>query len=180
MPQSTYRIRKRAYRYFEKHLPSDFDLFGTGWNQPAIFYEKWFRIPIFSSFRGPIKEGFDEKIKVLSTYKFCLCFENNVSEPGYISEKITDCFCARCVPIYFGSEGVEQLIPKNAWINFRDFSGFNELSRYLASMDEAMHQNYLNGIDNFLLSPQSDYFSTEHFCAALANRLIRNDAYPQR
>ena len=42
MPQSTFGLRRKVYRYFENRHPSDFDLFGNWWNKPCIFYEKWF------------------------------------------------------------------------------------------------------------------------------------------
>lgn len=171
MPQSTYLIRKRAYRYFERTFPQKFDLYGIGWNAPCIFYEKWFGYPRFSSWRGKIDDTWDAKAHKISAYKFALCFENNASEPGYISEKITDCFCARCVPVYYGSKGTESLIPRDAWIDLRDFKNFAELARFLENMDEAQHNRYIAAIDRFMLSDRLDFFSTDHFYRVIADRL---------
>jgi len=171
MPQSTYPLRKRAYRYFERAFPRQFDLYGTGWNAPCIFYEKWFGHPRFASWRGEIDDTWDAKVHKIAAYKFALCFENNASEPGYISEKITDCFCARCVPVYYGSKGAEALIPRDAWIDLRDFKNFAELARFLESMDEALYNRYIAAIDRFMLSDRLDFFSTEHFYGVIADRL---------
>jgi len=171
MPQSTYPFRKRAYRYFERALPDRFDLYGMGWNAPCIFYEKWFGHPVFSSWRGEIDDSWDAKVRKIASYKFALCFENNASEPGYISEKITDCFCARCVPVYYGSKGTERLIPRDAWIDLRDFRTFDELGAFLSGMDESRYNRYINSIDKFMKSDRLDFFSTDNFYGAIADRL---------
>jgi hypothetical protein len=176
MPQSTYGLRKKAFAYFGEKFQNDFDLYGIGWENPSIFYETWFkewRVP--KAFRGAIKGDFNKKIEVMAKYKFALCFENNASEPGYVSEKITDCFCARCIPIYYGSPGTEQLIPKETWINFRDFSDFDDLSNYLTSMTDERYAEFINNIEQFLNSPQADYFSTNHFCSVITKALLPAD-----
>lgn len=172
MPQSTYPIRKRAYRYFERAFPEQFDLYGKGWNAPCIFYEKWFGYPRFSSWRGEIDDTWDAKVHKIAKFKFALCFENNASQPGYISEKITDCFCARCVPVYYGAKGTEKLIPRDAWIDLRDFQNFDALARFIESMDEVRYNEYISAIDRFMQSEQLNFFSTEHFYQAIADRLI--------
>jgi hypothetical protein len=171
MPQSTYLIRKRAYRYFERAFPEQFDLFGPGWNSPCIFYEKWFGYPRFSSWRGMIDDTCDAKVHEIAKYKFALCFENNASEPGYISEKITDCFCARCVPIYYGSKGTEELISRDAWIDLRDFRDFEALGSYLANMDEKRYSLYIDAIDRFMMSNRLEFFSQVNLYRTIADRL---------
>jgi len=170
MPQSTYPLRKRAYRHFERAFPQQFDLFGIGWNAPCIFYEHWFGYPRFASWRGEIDDSWDAKVRKIASYKFALCFENNASEPGYISEKITDCFCARCVPVYYGSKETERLIPRDAWIDLRDFRSFDELGAFLNGMDESRYNRYINAIDTFMKSDRLSFFSTEHFFGAIADR----------
>ncbi len=171
MPQSTYPFRKRAYRYFERAFPDRFDLYGVGWNEPCICYEYWFGCPQFVSWRGVIQGSWDAKVNKIASYKFALCFENNASEPGYISEKITDCFCARCVPVYYGSRGIEELIPRDAWIDMRAFRSFSELGDYLSAMDETHYNRYIEAIDRFMKSEKLDFFSTNHFCSVIADRL---------
>jgi hypothetical protein len=171
MPQSTYRIRRQAYRYFERAFPEQFDLFGMGWNAPRYFYERWFGYPRFSSWRGEIMNTSDAKVRRIADYKFALCFENNASEPGYISEKITDCFCARCVPVYYGSPGIEEMIPHDTWIDLRDFRSFAELGFFLSNMDEAAYKQYINAIDRFMKSDQIKFFSTDHLFRVIAARM---------
>ncbi len=171
MPQSTYGLRRRAYRHFERTFPGDFDLYGKGWNSPCVGFERWTGHPQFASWRGEIEGGWDDKVRKIAKYKFALCFENNASEPGYISEKITDCFCARCVPIYYGSKETDALIPKDAWIDLRDFRDFRDLGAYLRGMDKRRYGQYIEAIDRFMGDDGLFYFSTEHFYGVIADRL---------
>jgi hypothetical protein len=171
MPQATFALRRKAYRYFEKRYPRDFDLYGNWWNEPCVFYEKWWGHPIFNSWRGKIQGGWDDKINQIAQYKFAICFENSTWQPGYISEKILDCFCARCIPIYYGSSGIEKLIPKDTWIDFRDFRDLNDLATFLEKMSEENYQSYITAIDRFLDSEEISFFSTDHFNRVLADTL---------
>ncbi len=160
MPHSTYRLRVAAYRHFSAALGDGFDLYGSGWDGKSI-----------PSYRGAIDGGWDEKVARISNYRFALCFENNASQPGYISEKILDCLCARCVPIYYGSRGIERRIPRDCFIDFRDFAGMDELERLIRSMTEAEHSRYTEAIDRFLRSEEAAFFSTERYFRTLADGL---------
>ena len=171
MPQSTYGIRKKAYAYFEEHFPDHFDLYGQSWNSPVIFYEKWFGFPKFKCFKGEVPGGWDDKVRLMANYKFAFCFENNANQPGYISEKITDCFCARCVPIYYGSDGVEELIPRTCWIDARQFKHYGDMADFLFQMSKEQYAQYIDAIENFMRSSTLEFFSTEHYFRTLAEGL---------
>jgi hypothetical protein len=45
-------------------------------------------------------------IDILQHYTFALIFENCDAE-GYVSEKMYDCLCAGCIPLYYGSPSPE-------------------------------------------------------------------------
>lgn len=170
MPQSTYKKRIAAYRYFAERQPIQFDLFGQGWSALD-----------FKPYRGEIQGEWDAKVATMANYKFALCFENNASQPGYISEKILDCFCARCVPIYYGSRGIEKRIPRECFIDCHDFKNFQDLENYILSMSEAEHAHYVNAINQFMKSPAANFFSTDHYFRTLAEGLglkRREDAEP--
>ena len=180
MPQSTYGARKAAYRYFETNCENGFDLYGQGWNKPVTSFERWLGFHRFSCYRGEIPGGWDDKVAVMARYKFALCFENNASQPGYVSEKITDCFCARCVPIYYGAPGVEDLIPQNCKIDARQFRNFREMQDFIVNMTPERHAEYLSAIEDFMHSPALDFFSTDHYFTTLAEGmgLTRKQSQP--
>lgn len=172
MPNSTYRLRKKIYSFFDKNYTADFDLFGANWNQPAVFYEKWFGFPRYCCYRGELGGDYwNGKVAQLAKYKFAICYENNASQPGYISEKIIDCLCARCVPIYYGSKGVERRIPQECWIDAHQFRNLREMGRFLANMTSDSHAQYIDAINSFMRSKACDFFSTDHYFHTLAKGL---------
>lgn len=65
--------------------------------------------------RGDAANWNASKIRFLSRYKFNIAFENS-SSPGYITEKLTDCFLGNTVPIYWGSGGDMSPFPREAMI----------------------------------------------------------------
>jgi hypothetical protein len=174
-PRELYSERIRAIEWFEKNQPAHFDLYGKGWN-PAIpsylnpfrfvvkpFYNKFF--PQFSSYAGEIKS----KHKILEQYKFSICYENMQGIPGYITEKIFDCFFAGCVPIYLGASNVTDFIPENTFIDKRKFSKYSELFYYLKQLSEDTYLNHLHAIEDYVRSEKILPFGAEYFANLIIN-----------
>ena len=69
----------------------DFDLFGRGFN--------------------PVKDKWDG----INPYKYSLAIENSNSE-FYWTEKISDCFLSRTMPIYYGCTNIDSFFPKDSMI----------------------------------------------------------------
>ena len=61
----------------------------------------------------------NERIEYHKHYKFNFCFENYESNgnPKYITEKIVNAFMFRTVPIYWGSNDINEFFNKEAFIN---------------------------------------------------------------
>ena len=116
-------------------------------------------------YKGPIEgpPSSPEKINTLKKYRFCLCFENKTNLPGYISEKIFHCFAAGCVPVYLGASNIELYIPKNCFIDLRDFESRDALYSYIKNMSQEKYEEYLSHIRRYLESTQSSLFSVERF-----------------
>lgn len=152
-PDELYSKRKDAIHYFGL---KGLDLYGRGWSKTE-----------FPCYRGAIRDKWD----VLQNYRFSICYENIKGMNGYITEKIFDCFIAGCVPIYLGANNIEQYIPKDCFIDQRDFDSFEELELYLKSMTKEQYDQYIHNIDQFLASDQAKKFSTDSF-AKLVKRSI--------
>jgi hypothetical protein len=177
-----YLERIKSIRWFEKNAPEDFDLYGIGWDIPAIgsgLVGKVIRrllnqIPFriwkqpFSSYRGKIAQ----KHSVLARTRFSLCYENVAGLPGYITEKIFDSFFAGCVPVYWGASNVFEHIPENCFIDRRRFSSMDDLYQFLKSIDESTYCSYQDNIRNFLKSDASRKFSSEYFASTIVSVII--------
>ena len=84
-----------------------------------------------------------EKEEVLMRYMFCLVFENGVS-PGFVSEKIHQCFRAGSLPIWYGTEDIWKLVPKGSYIDMRDFESHKALAEYMVRLinNETLYNSY--------------------------------------
>lgn len=144
-----YSERIKAIEFFEKNIPSDFYLYGKGWNKRNKYNlkELIFGFKKYSTYKGEI----EDKWELLSNFKYCICFENMKDTNGYITEKIFDCFKAKCVPIYWGAPNIEKYIPKKCFIDFRDFGcDYEKLLNFLNSVDEIKYNQYIKNIEELL------------------------------
>jgi hypothetical protein len=146
-PNELYSRRIQAIQWFQTYQPQDFDLYGRGWT-----------IEQFPSFKGEV----ENKKDVYAKYKFCICFENSINK-GYITEKIFDCFKNGIVPIYWGADNVADYIPEECFIDIRRYDTYEEIYSYLKIFDESDYNNYINAVNKFLASEQSNPFKTEYF-----------------
>jgi len=169
-PLELYTKRIEAIKWFEKNHPEDFDFYGIGWDKFSHpnKYINYFLFktnmatllqPKFSSYKGRI----DSKKEVLEKYKFSICYENARDIPGYITEKIFDCFFAGCIPIYWGANNITEHIPKECFIDKREFDSYEKLYKFLKNMSEEQYLEYLNNIEEYLNSESSYQFSSDYF-----------------
>lgn len=176
-PLELYSERVKVIRWFEQNHPEDFDLYGIGWNDyyfkgvlsklNRFEFLKIFFKPNYPSYNGAIQS----KEKILQKYKFAICFENARNLPGYITEKIFDCFFAGCVPIYLGASNINEHIPKNTFIDRRYFKNYEELYKYLKRMSTTEYNNYLINIKEYLLSDKVYQFSGEYFAETITREI---------
>lgn len=149
--QDLYQLRIEAIKYFSGN--SSFSLFGTLWDQRhGLTRKEWNKINLLNA--RPI----EDKIALLNEYKFSICFENCVF-PGYITEKIFDCFFAGCIPIYYGAPDITDYIPAATFVDFRCFKDFAHLKQHLLSMTETQAQEYLYAAQQFLVSANYEKFT---------------------
>ena len=179
-PLELYSERVKAIRWFEKNYPEDFDLYGIGWGKYYFkgalsklnrfeFITRLFK-PNYPSYRGAVQS----KREILERYKFAICYENVKDIPGYITEKIFDCFFAGCVPIYLGAPNIISYIPKNTFIDKRNFKTYEELYNYLKDMTNKEYVGYLNAIMNFIKSNRIYPFSDEYFVYMITREILKD------
>ena len=179
-PDELYTKRVEFIRWFEKYHPDDFDLYGTQWNQYRFGHSVIGRVlnrvkflrkkDLFPSYKGMV----ESKFETMQNYKFAICYENIKDQNGYITEKIFDCFFAGCIPIYWGAKNVTEHIPKECFIDKRDFDSFEDLYDYMVNMQEREYMKYLDNIENFLNSSKADPFRAETFANTIVNEILKD------
>lgn len=156
-PKAIYDKRVEVARYFLNKCPNDFDLYGVYWKD---------------EFNKVLKGYLDKKEKcvTLSKYKFIISYDSMINQNGYISEKIFDAFRAKTIPIYWGANNIEKYIPKECYIDRREFSSYDELYEFLKGMTEEEYESRIKAIESFL---QSEEYRTIFSSEASAN-IIKN------
>jgi len=175
-----YSERKKASLFLEKKI-KDYDVYGMEWNKNqfklitflhtiknfhklnlkrALYLIDYiFNIRKLKSYKGPV----ESVTETMSKYKFCLCYENADNYRGYVTEKIFNCFNARCVPIYWGAPNITDYVPANTFIDRKKFRSDDELLQFLKDMKEKEYEKYIKNINRFLKSEKADKFSIDHF-----------------
>lgn len=178
-PLELYSKRIETIRWFEQNHPGDFDLYGIGWDEytfkgPRVVrmlnrFKSLKRIfaPSYTSYRGTVKL----KLEILEKYKFAICYENARYIPGYITEKIFDCFFAGCVPIYWGAGNITDHVPDDCFIDRRKYTSYEELYDFLTTMSDVTYLNYLGCIKEYITSVQAYEFSVDCFVSTIAKEI---------
>lgn len=86
---------------------------------------------VMNNVGGPVPN----KIEFMKPYKFCIAYENS-SYPGYVTEKIMDCFYAGCIPIYWGSPSVYRDFNHKRILNRLDFDSDEEFIKKIKELNE--------------------------------------------
>ena len=178
-----YSKRVEAIRWFEKEHPETFDLYGMGWNEVRLpgnhYFERYPPLklikkalsalaPKFPSYRGKIAN----KLQTLRQYRFSICYENARDIPGYITEKIFDCFFAGCVPVYWGAGNIAQHISDDCYIDRRKFASYEELFAFMTKMPPETYLNYLRAASRFLKSTEAYPFTARYFVETICNNTV--------
>jgi hypothetical protein len=177
-----YRERVDVIRWYEKNHRDLFSLYGLGWSKPSPAFtplgkikrrigrlgSQLLNIKPFPSYRGEI----ENKADVYQFAKYAYCYENARDLPNYITEKIFDCFMSGCVPVYWGSNTINEHIPSECYIDRRNFSSTAEVHQYLESITESQYELYQKNIYEFLLSPQCSKFKTETFVSTIIDNIL--------
>lgn len=158
-----YSKRKQAARYFMKKCPNEFDLYGNLW--PNDFQ---------SVLKGSVNKT--DKCDLLSQYKFIISYDSFKKQDGYISEKIFDAFRAKTIPIYWGADNIEKYIPKECYIDKRNFRTYKKLYHYLRNMTEEEYEYRIGAIERYLQSDlYKKYFSSEASARVIEDALLCED-----
>ncbi len=143
-----YTARLSVIKFFQDLPEGDFEFYGHGWGKEP-----------YRHYLGTT----DNKLETLKNYRFSICYENMRDVKGYITEKIFDCFAAGTIPIYWGASNITDFIPKECFIDRRNFNTFEEVYHHIQTMDQDTYQTYLKHIQTFLESDKAKLFSQDMF-----------------
>lgn len=182
-PRNLHAARVAVIREFERHAPQRFALYGHGWGIPPTrpgtlgrlekrvnewLHRLWPGRRPFPSWRGTVRR----KAEVLDRARYCICFENSRGSPGYLTEKIFDCFTSGCVPVYIGTRHAEPPIPPACYIDGDRYASPAALRKHLDEVTPAEFAACQHAMRDFLASPQARRFGNEHWCRTLVDTVV--------
>lgn len=98
--------------------------------------------------RAPIHHSHVNHLEKIAQYQFCVCFESTYHSfwsRDFLTERIFNCFKAKTVPIYIGCYNIEEWVPPEFFIDFRQFYGqtrdYDGLSRLLTSFSQGQWED---------------------------------------
>lgn len=149
----------------------DLDLFGPGWESLTNLPRQW-RMRLKSFIERQKPRPCSDKHEVISHYKFSICFEN-LSYPGYVTEKIIDCLTVGVIPIYIGAPDISDFVPKKAFIDLNTFKDYKELDSFIHSLSKSKAEEIINSGKAFLESEKGCEFSYEFFANNVMNMILK-------
>ncbi len=164
MRSDLYRQRVLAVKHFARR--DDFDLYGHRWQEFMDREGGEAARAVEKAWRGPVPD----KIATLSGFRFAICFENT-RFPGYVTEKIFDCFFAGTIPVYLGAPDIADFVPERTFIDFSRFRSFKELEGRLESMSETEASRMLDAARAFLVSEAFGKFHESRFAESMVETL---------
>ena len=115
-----------------------------------------------------------DKLNIIKHYKFSISYENMTNQRGYISEKIHHSIGGGCVPVYLGATNVTDYIPKECFIDRRDFSSEQQLYNFLRSIDRKTFYDYLDAHQKYMNGPQSKLFTVQYNVQIVLDHILKS------
>lgn len=164
----TYQERRNAVLWFLKNHPTDLEFYGNYWDKirPTLSAAEQ------KAFDRQYKGYTPDKLAVLNKARFTLTYEN-MQHPDYVSEKIYDVLLAGSVPIYLGAQNIDRYVPKDCFIDKRDFPEYATLYTFLKNMPEAEYQKYLDCAGRFLSSDTAQQLTGPLFAQRIADIIFK-------
>jgi hypothetical protein len=143
--------------------------FLPGHKKRLEFVEKLKMQDLGIDFYGHGTNPINSKWDGLYPYKFSLAIENS-SLPDYWTEKISDCFMAYTIPIYYGCTNIHDYFPEGSILHI----DINDVDGAVKKIKDTISGDHYEKNLNALMEARNLYIKKYHFFPSLA-RYITND-----
>lgn len=155
------RARRRLARAAEQQWDKAVDIFGRGWEgRNSGWYYRVFPDSPYQLAKGP---ALQDKLQLLSRYRYTVAYENYEGDVGYISEKIFDALYAGTVPIYRGDRNIAKFVWPECFIDGRQFRNETELLNHVLRLPKQRWLEMRNAGRQYLNSHQIKRFQAAQY-----------------
>jgi hypothetical protein len=96
------------------------------------------------------------KLDKIKNYTFTICGENSDFD-RWITEKISHALTARSIPIFIGARDINRYVPKELFINFKDFETIQECFDFVDSLSQQKINSMIDDINEWVKKPENTY-----------------------
>ncbi len=153
--------------FLERNL---LDLYGKRWEALWTIPPKY-RVILKKLLRTRKITAPSDKLEVLQNYKFNFCFEN-VSYPGYITEKIFDAIFSKTIPVYWGSHDIADFVPSDIFIDASKFNSYEDLLIFMEKINLEDAKKMIASGQKFLNSALGRQFSYEENAKYISQKVL--------
>lgn len=147
------------------------DLYGNHWSPRDLHFWHNYSPSLLklARFLPKVYQGrCQDKLATMRRYSFSLCIETH-SMRNFVTEKILDCLRSGSVPIYYGATNVTSIVPKECFIDLRDFRTPQEVVTFVRSMKVEERMARVEAGQRYLASPDARRFTPECFVEHLVH-----------
>jgi hypothetical protein len=131
---------------------SNIAIYGYKVNMVSIYGENW---P-----KGIVKDN-KTALQSMKEHNFCLSFEKKY-EKYNVSSLFWQSIQNYCIPVYYGSESLYEIFPKNSFIDINDYKSHKDLFHFIKSI------------------PDYEFISRLNKCIEIVNHYVDSDIYKSR
>jgi hypothetical protein len=173
-PGELIRFRAQVAKACAMYEQKGFDIFGEGWDLLPETRNICLGVPREST------------LTYVGRYRYYFAFENHTGHDSLISERVWDALWGDAVPVYRGHTGIDQFIPRDCYIDARDFRNAKEMLDWLYRTPRGRWEKYRCAGREFIGSRSVEKFLPEVFAkrflrqiAVIAGRLDSGTADPR-
>ena len=122
------------------------------------------KIDVFGRGINPIPDKFD----ALIDYKYSVAIENN-SIPGYFTEKISECFLAFTMPVYFGCPDIDKYYDKRSFLSV----DINDKTTAFTMIDQLLQEDPYDKALPFVKRSRDLFLHKYHVLPAITSLIER-------
>ena len=182
---STYKLKRRVAKKIGSM--ENCQLYGSGWNYYPLPMEAGLINGIYNK-SELLKEMYSkcrgykalESILGATTEQiyrsgvFSVCIDPDGSGESGTLERTIESITYGCIPIYYGSKNIKNILPSNIFIDARKFGSYFEAIEYALSLNNDEIEKYRSEIDIFLCSEESKKFRNRNWAKYIAEWAFKN------
>lgn len=118
------------------------------------------RLDVYGRGFNPIANKWD----ALAPYKYSIAIENNAVN-GYFTEKITECYLAHTMPIYYGAPDIDNYFSSHSYVTI----DINNYKKTIETIERVLEVDPYKDKLEIIKEEKNKYLSKYHLFSALSN-----------